>query len=265
MSETLIEYDDLLDGADHSRRNRLIGLAVLGVLIAAGAYALWAIALGGGGSSSAEIQTATVEQGSISQTLSTTGVAVAQSTANLSFEQAGTVSAVNVALGQEVKEGDVLAEIEADELQSALTAAEVNLASAQAQLDELLGAIAGISLVVGGIGIMNIMLVSVTERTREIGIRKAVGASSGDILLQFVVEAVIVTLVSGAAGVLAGVVAARVADGQDFGTGSSVTTVVAPWSIFVALGVSVLIGLFFGIYPAFRASRLNPIEALRAE
>jgi len=129
----------------------------------------------------------------------------------------------------------------------------------------LLGAIAGISLVVGGIGIMNIMLVSVTERTREIGIRKAVGASSGDILLQFVVEAVIVTLVSGAAGVLAGVVAARVADGQDFGTGSSVTTVIAPWSVFVALGVSVLIGLFFGIYPAFRASRLNPIEALRAE
>jgi len=129
----------------------------------------------------------------------------------------------------------------------------------------LLGAIAGISLVVGGIGIMNIMLVSVTERTREIGIRKAVGASSGDILLQFVVEAIIVTLVGGAVGVLAGVIAARLADGQDFGTGSSVTTVVAPWSIFVALGVSVLIGLFFGIYPAFRASRLNPIEALRAE
>jgi len=129
----------------------------------------------------------------------------------------------------------------------------------------LLGAIAGISLVVGGIGIMNIMLVSVTERTREIGIRKAVGASSGNILLQFVVEAIIVTLVGGALGVLAGVVAARMADGQDFGTGSSVTTVVAPWSIFVALGVSVMIGLFFGIYPAFRASRLNPIEALRAE
>jgi putative ABC transport system permease protein len=129
----------------------------------------------------------------------------------------------------------------------------------------LLGAIAGISLVVGGIGIMNIMLVSVTERTREIGIRKAVGASSGDILLQFVVEAIIVTLVGGALGVLAGVVAARLADGQDFGTGSSVTTVIAPWSVFVALGVSVMIGLFFGIYPAFRASRLNPIEALRAE
>jgi len=132
-------------------------------------------------------------------------------------------------------------------------------------LTMLLGAIAGISLVVGGIGIMNIMLVSVTERTREIGIRKAVGASSGNILLQFVVEAVIVTLVGGAVGVLAGVVAARIANGQDFGTGSPVTTVVAPWSIFVALGVSAIIGLFFGIYPAFRASRLDPIEALRTE
>jgi putative ABC transport system permease protein len=132
-------------------------------------------------------------------------------------------------------------------------------------LTMLLGAIAGISLVVGGIGIMNIMLVSVTERTREIGIRKAVGASRTDILLQFVVEAIIVTLVGGAVGVLAGVVAARIANGQDFGTGSAVTTVVAPWSIFVALGVSVMIGLFFGIYPAFRASRLDPIEALRAE
>jgi putative ABC transport system permease protein len=129
----------------------------------------------------------------------------------------------------------------------------------------LLGAIAGISLVVGGIGLMNIMLVSVTERTREIGIRKAVGASRGDILLQFIIEAVIVTLVSGAIGVIAGVLAAWVANGQDFGTGSAVTTVVAPWSIFVAFGVSVALGLFFGVYPALRASRLDPIEALRAE
>jgi len=132
-------------------------------------------------------------------------------------------------------------------------------------LTMLLGAIAGISLVVGGIGIMNIMLVSVTERTREIGIRKAVGANRTDILLQFVIEAVIVTLVGGAVGVLAGIAAAQVANGQDFGTGSPVTTVVAPWSIFVALGVSAIIGLFFGIYPAFRASRLDPIEALRTE
>jgi putative ABC transport system permease protein len=129
----------------------------------------------------------------------------------------------------------------------------------------LLGAIAGISLVVGGIGIMNIMLVSVTERTREIGIRKAVGASRGDILLQFIIEAVIVTLAGGAAGVIGGVAMAEIVNGQDFGTGSPVTTSVAPWSIFVAFGVAVIIGLFFGIYPAFRASRLDPIEALRAE
>jgi putative ABC transport system permease protein len=129
----------------------------------------------------------------------------------------------------------------------------------------LLGAIAGISLVVGGIGTMNIMLVSVTERTREIGIRKAVGANRQDILLQFVIEALVVTLVGGAVGVLVGVAAARIANGQNFGTGTAVTTLVTPLSIFVALGVSLAIGLFFGIYPAFRASRLDPIEALRTE
>jgi HlyD family secretion protein len=138
MTETPNEYDDLLEGAAHPWRKRLIGLLALAALVAAGAYALWAIALGGGGSSAAEVQTATVERGSISVTLSTTGVAVAQSTADLSFEQSGTVSAVNVALGQEVKQGDVLAEIKSDDLQSAVTTAEVNLASAQAQLDDLL-------------------------------------------------------------------------------------------------------------------------------
>jgi putative ABC transport system permease protein len=129
----------------------------------------------------------------------------------------------------------------------------------------LLGAIAGISLVVGGIGIMNIMLVSVIERTREIGIRKAVGADSRMILMQFVVEAVIVTVLGGALGVIAGVAAAKLANGQDFGTGSVVSTEVTPLSIVVASSVSVLIGLFFGIYPAYQASRLDPIEALRKD
>ncbi len=129
----------------------------------------------------------------------------------------------------------------------------------------LLGAIAGISLIVGGIGTMNIMLVSVTERTREIGIRKAVGAKRQDILIQFIIEALLVTLVGGAIGVIVGVLAARLANGASFGTSSSVTTLVTPFSIVVAFTVSAAIGLFFGIYPAFRASRLDPIEALRSE
>ncbi len=129
----------------------------------------------------------------------------------------------------------------------------------------LLGAIAGISLVVGGIGIMNIMLVSVTERTREIGIRKALGARRQDILLQFIVEALIVTILGGAIGVGGGVLAAHLANGHAFGTNSAIDTVVTPVSVFVAAGVSVLIGLFFGIYPAFLASRLDPIEALHTE
>ncbi len=129
----------------------------------------------------------------------------------------------------------------------------------------LLGAIAGISLVVGGIGIMNIMLVSVVERTREIGIRKAVGADSRMILMQFVIEAIVVTVLGGIVGVVGGVVAARLADGHNFGTGSTVYTEVTALRVVVAFGVSVAIGLFFGTYPAFRASRLDPIEALRAE
>jgi putative ABC transport system permease protein len=129
----------------------------------------------------------------------------------------------------------------------------------------LLGAIAGISLVVGGIGIMNIMLVSVTERTREIGIRKAVGASRDNILMQFVMEAVIVTLAGGIVGVIVGIGAAALANGQDFGTGTTVNTQVSSTSVVVAFAVSVIIGLFFGIYPAWRASQLDPIEALRSE
>jgi HlyD family secretion protein len=140
MSGKVNEYDDLLDGAEHRWRNRLIGLVVLAALIAAGAYGLWAIVLSGGGSSAAGVQTAKVQRGSISKTVSTTGVAVAQSTANLSFGQSGVVSTLNVTLGQEVKQGDVLAEMDSAQLQSALTTADVNLASAQAKLDDLLNA-----------------------------------------------------------------------------------------------------------------------------
>ncbi|MBK9144634.1 MAG: ABC transporter permease [Candidatus Melainabacteria bacterium] len=124
----------------------------------------------------------------------------------------------------------------------------------------LLGATAGISLLVGGIGIMNIMLVSVTERTREIGIRKAVGARQSDIMLQFVVEAAVLSLAGGIFGIGLGYLGA-------YGLKSVVQyeTVVTAWSVIIAFFTSILVGLFFGIYPARRASRLDPIDALRSE
>jgi putative ABC transport system permease protein len=122
----------------------------------------------------------------------------------------------------------------------------------------LLGEVAAISLLVGGIGVMNIMLVSVTERTREIGIRKAVGARRSDILTQFLTEAVLVSLIGGLTGVLLGVV------GSQFEI-AGVHPAIATYSIFLAFGAAVLTGLFFGTYPAGRAARLRPIEALRFE
>ena len=124
-----------------------------------------------------------------------------------------------------------------------------------------LGAIAGISLLVGGIGIMNIMLVSVTERTREIGLRKAVGAKRRDILLQFLIESVVLSLIGGLLGIAIGALGAFAISTLQ----SDLTAVVTPQSILLATGFSAAVGLFFGIYPATRAARLNPIEALRYE
>ncbi len=127
-----------------------------------------------------------------------------------------------------------------------------------------LGGIAGVSLVVGGIGIMNIMLVSVTERTREIGIRKAVGARKGDIMAQFLTEATILSVSGGAIGILFGAIIARVISGINMG-GTTLNTVVDLDSILLAVGFSVAVGLFFGSYPANRAAGLHPIDALRYE
>jgi putative ABC transport system permease protein len=124
----------------------------------------------------------------------------------------------------------------------------------------LLGAVASVSLLVGGIGIMNIMLVSVTERTREIGLRMAVGARGRDILRQFLVEAVTLSLIGGAAGILLGV-AASFAVGHFAGWNTDITA----QSVMLAVGFSAAVGVFFGYYPARKASRLLPIEALRYE
>jgi putative ABC transport system permease protein len=124
----------------------------------------------------------------------------------------------------------------------------------------LLGSIASVSLLVGGIGIMNIMLVSVTERTREIGIRMAIGAKTWDIRLQFIIEALILSLIGGVAGIIAGISASEIISAL-----AGWSTAVSPFAILTAFGFSGLVGIFFGFYPAYKASMLIPIDALRYE
>ncbi len=141
-----------------------------------------------------------------------------------------------------------------------LTEASQRFAATTQTINSLLQCVALISLVVGGVGIMNIMLVSVTERTREIGLRMAVGARGTDILMQFLVEAVILCLAGGVAGILMGKLASYlVSTFLGWPTRTSVAT------MFIAVGVSATVGLVFGYYPAWKASRLDPIEALRYE
>jgi putative ABC transport system permease protein len=124
----------------------------------------------------------------------------------------------------------------------------------------VLASIAGISLLVGGVGVMNIMLVSVSERTREIGLRKAVGARTRDVLRQFLLEAVALTVSGGAVGILLGIVIALVV-----GRLSPVPAAITGWSVALAFGVSVAVGVFFGVYPARKAARMEPLAALRYE
>ena len=164
----------------------------------------------------------------------------------------------------EAEVGQILATSEnttAANLPFTITSASQLLSTAQSTsstFTTLLAAVAGISLLVGGIGVMNIMLVSVSERTREIGIRKAIGAPKGAILGQFLIEAVVLSLIGAVLGVVVGVV------GSQFKI-TGVQPAIAPYSIFLAFGVAIGIGVFFGFYPANRAASLRPIEALRYE
>ena len=127
-------------------------------------------------------------------------------------------------------------------------------------LSMLLGSVGAISLVVGGIGIMNIMLVTVTERTREIGVRKAIGAKDKDILRQFLYEAIFMSLIGGFLGVVSGV-----GIGLLLSAYTQFYTIIEPNSVLMALSFSAAVGIFFGYYPARRAAKLNPIDALRYE
>jgi putative ABC transport system permease protein len=137
------------------------------------------------------------------------------------------------------------------------------LSSTTAAFTLLLGAIGGISLLVGGIGIMNIMLVSVNERTREIGIRKAVGARRSDILAQFLIEAIALTGLGGILGIVLGWAITLVV--HQIPQATNLPLVITTGTVVIAVGVSVAIGIVFGIYPAMRAARLHPIQALRYE
>ena len=141
-----------------------------------------------------------------------------------------------------------------------LTSLMETVSQSTAMLTLLLGSIAGISLLVGGIGIMNIMMVSVTERTREIGIRKALGATFMNIMTQFLIESMVIGIIGGLIGIGLGCVASQLI--AKFG---NFTTVITPLPIIVSFVFSVGIGLFFGIYPARKAAKLDPIEALRYE
>ena len=141
-----------------------------------------------------------------------------------------------------------------------LTTLMETMTSTTTMITLLLGAIAGISLIVGGVGIMNITLASVTERTREIGIRKAIGATYSSIMLQFLIESTMISVIGGIIGIFIGIGAAQAI--SKFG---NFTTVISSWSIVASFGFSLFVGVFFGILPARKAARLDPIDALRYE
>lgn len=181
-------------------------------------------------------QTAAVEKQDISSSISVTGTIASADARDVSASVKDVeVTAVNVSVGDYVNAGDTI----------------VSLAIA---------VIAGISLLVGGIGVMNIMLVSITERTREIGTRKALGATNGSIRLQFIMESVVICLLGGATGIILGLTLGSIAT-KMLGYAAKASVV----SIVFSVVFSIFIGVFFGYYPANKAAKLNPIEALRYE
>jgi putative ABC transport system permease protein len=188
-----------------------------------------------------------------------TGNKAALSSINVEAASSSVMNAASTQITDTITSVNGLSSTEASQLsvlnQGSLLSASSNTSDV---FTTLLGAVAAISLLVGGIGVMNIMLVTVTERTREIGIRKAIGAQKGSILSQFLIEAVLLTMIGGLLGVAAGLV------GSQFKV-VGIQPVVVPYSVFLAFGFAVAIGLFFGIYPANRAASLRPIDALRHE
>jgi putative ABC transport system permease protein len=180
---------------------------------------------------------------------------------NIEVTEAKLIDQVNQAVSDLLMERHDISDINSADF-SIMNQADVlnTMSSVSGTLTLLLGAIAGISLVVGGIGIMNMMLTTVTERTREIGLRKSLGAKNKDISTQFLAEAIVLTSLGGIIGIIIGCVVAVAI--SKFG---GLTTQISTFSIFLAAGVSGAIGLIFGYYPARRAAKLNPIEALRYE
>ena len=183
------------------------------------------------------------------------------SSINIEVTEAKLMDQVNQAISDLLMERHGISDINSADF-SIMNQADIlnTMSSVSGTLTLLLGAIAGISLIVGGIGIMNMMLTTVTERTREIGLRKSLGAKNKDISTQFLAEATVLTSLGGVIGIIIGCIVAIAI--SKFG---GLTTQISTFSIFLAAGVSGAIGLIFGYYPARRAAKLNPIEALRYE
>jgi putative ABC transport system permease protein len=202
----------------------------------------------------------TLIQKSISKTKNTKGEYLVSSIVVAVTDEAKSAQAVTDITALLREQHNLAADADADFSLSSMAEMLSTMEDTSSTMTLLLGAIAAIALLVGGIGVMNIMLVSVLERTREIGIRKSLGARESDIWIQFLLEAACLTFAGGIIGVVAGWGISYFIDKMDI-----MSTLVTPDIVIMAVSVSVAIGLFFGFYPAWNASRLNPIEALRSE